>query len=135
MPRDEGARRRQRRHAVPRTLLEANRAHEPPVEGRVGALERLGPHVLVLEDVAQQAADLRIRRPPRDRLQVGREGADKPVVLRGIAPDLPRRQLALGKPAEEGVRHRRMPLDLGPQRLHERVRRDSRRDPVAHGPR
>jgi hypothetical protein len=77
------------------------------------------PTARMNQDVAQQAADLRIGRPPRDGLQVGREGADEPVVLRGVAPDLPACQPALGKPAEEGVRHRRMPLDLGPQRLHE----------------
>jgi hypothetical protein len=91
MHRDEAARRGQRRHAVPRALIEANGAHEPTVEGRVGSLECLGPHVLVLEDVSQHAADLRIGRPSRDRLEIGREEADEPVVLRGVAPDLPAR--------------------------------------------
>jgi hypothetical protein len=65
VPHDEGARLGQHGHAVPGALLETDGAHEPPVQGRVGMLERLGAHVLVLEDAAQQAADLRIGRPPR----------------------------------------------------------------------
>jgi hypothetical protein len=60
-----------------RALLEADGAHEPTVEGQVGSLERLGPHVLVLEDVSQHAADLRIGRPSGDRLEIGREEADE----------------------------------------------------------
>src|SRR5262245_29890583 len=102
MPGDEAARRGQHGHAIPRALLEPDGAREPTVEGRVRSFERLGPHVLVVEDVSEQAADLRIGRPPRDGLEIGREGADELVVLRGVAPDLPARQPTLGEPAEEG---------------------------------
>src|SRR5713226_4010767 len=109
---DEGSSRRQQQDLVPLPLAEAHGAEKTPVQGGVRSLETLRPHVLVLKNVPEQAPHLGVRRPRRDRLQIGGEEPDQMVMLRGVAPDLPAREPASGEASQKWVGHGRMGLDL-----------------------
>ena len=109
---DEGAGRRQQRHPVPVPLPKAYGAEKAAVQGGMGSLEALRPHVLVLEDFPKQAPHLRVRSPIRDRLQIVGEEADQMVMLGRVAPDLPPRELPCREASQKRVGHGRMGLDF-----------------------
>src|SRR3989442_16044056 len=93
---DEGAGRRQQRHLVPVPLPEAHGAEKAAVERGGRSLEALWPHVLILEDVPEQAPHLGVRRPTRDRFEISGGEKDPMGKLGRIAPKLPPPEPARG---------------------------------------